>query len=124
VAASKHSIREKIVMKHWSVVRIALALFGLAAFSHLHQAFGQTDAGWVTLFDGKNLDNWNKIGDANWRLEDGAVVADKGDGFLVSKNAYTDFRLRAPSSGSMPTPTAVFSFAAPIPTKSAALPMR
>jgi hypothetical protein len=95
VATSKYSNRKEIVMKHWSAVSIALLLFGLAAFSHSHQAFGQTGAGWVTLFDGKNLDNWNKIGGANWRLEDGAVVADKGDGFLVSKNAYTDFQLRA-----------------------------
>src|SRR6202023_3444104 len=82
-------------MKHRSVVSLALFLFGFAAFSHLHQAFGQAEAGWITLFDGKNLDSWNKIGDANWRLEDGAVVADKGDGFLVSKNAYADFQLRA-----------------------------
>jgi hypothetical protein len=72
-----------------------LLLIGLAAFSYSHQASGQTGAGWITLFDGKNLDSWNKIGDANWRLEDGAVVADKGNGFLVSKNAYTDFQLRA-----------------------------
>jgi hypothetical protein len=68
VAASKYSIQERIVMKHWSVASLALLLLGFAAVSHLHQAFGQTDAGWVTLFDGKNLDNWNKIGDANWRL--------------------------------------------------------
>jgi hypothetical protein len=56
------------------------------------------DAGWETLFDGSSasLDNWNRIGDANWRLEDGAVVADKGKGgFLVSKNSYTDFQIRA-----------------------------
>jgi hypothetical protein len=51
--------------------------------------------GWVTLFDGKNLDNFDQIGTANWRLEDGAVVADKGNGFLVTKNAYTDYQLRA-----------------------------
>jgi hypothetical protein len=82
-------------MKHWPAAAAALLLIGLAAFSHLHRAFGQADAGWVTLFDGKNLDNWNQIGDANWRLEDGAVVADKGDGFLVSKNDYADFQLRA-----------------------------
>ena len=55
----------------------------------------QSDAGCVALFDGKNLDNFNKIGDANWRIEDGAVVADKGTGFLVTKNSYGDFQLRA-----------------------------
>jgi hypothetical protein len=82
-------------MKHLSAVSAALLLVGLAAFSHRHQAFGQADAGWVTLFDGKNLDKWNQIGDANWRLEDGAVVADKGNGFLVSKADYADFQLRA-----------------------------
>src|ERR1019366_2466671 len=82
-------------MKRWSAVSIALLLIGFADFSYSHQASGQTGAGWVTLFDGKNLDNWNKIGDANWRLEDGAVVSDKGNGFLVSKNIYSDFQIRA-----------------------------
>ena len=51
--------------------------------------------GWITLFDGSNLDNWNTIGNANWRLVDGAVQADKGNGHLVSKNSYTDFQIRA-----------------------------
>jgi hypothetical protein len=51
--------------------------------------------GWVTLFDGSSMAGWTAIGDANWRLEDGAVVADKGNGFLVSKDSYTNFQLRA-----------------------------
>jgi hypothetical protein len=66
---------------------------GLAALSWSPQASSET--GWVTLFDGKSLDNFNKIGDANWRVEDGLIVADKGNGFLVSKNGYTDFQIRA-----------------------------
>jgi hypothetical protein len=57
--------------------------------------FGQTDSGWITLFDGSSLDNWNRIGDANWRLEGGLAQADKGNGFLVSKNSYTDFQIKA-----------------------------
>ena len=80
-------------MQRWPILSTALLLIGFAAFSYSQQASGQT--GWVTLFDGKNLDNWNKIGDANWRIEDGAVLADKGNGFLVSKNSYGDFQLRA-----------------------------
>ena len=80
-------------MQRWPVLTTALVLIGFAAFSYSQQASGQT--GWDTLFDGKTLDNWNKIGDANWRIEDGAVVADKGNGFLVSKNSYGDFQLRA-----------------------------
>lgn len=53
--------------------------------------------GWITLIDGdKGLENWNRIGDANWRTEGGAIVADKGkDGYLVSKNSYSDFEIYA-----------------------------
>jgi hypothetical protein len=78
-------------------VRIAttLALLLLAAVSFTKPATAQSGAGWVTLFDGKSLDNFDKVGDANWRIEDGAVVADKGNGFLVSKASYGDFQLRA-----------------------------
>ncbi len=68
---------------------------GLRWCAHSNEAVAQADAGWTALFDGKNLDNWNAIGNANWKLEDGAIVADSGNGFLVSKNAYTDFQLRA-----------------------------
>jgi len=66
----------------------------LGAVLAFWQAPANSEAGWVTLFDGKNLDNWNPIGDANCELEDGVVVANKGDGFLVSKNAYGDFQLK------------------------------
>ena len=54
-------------MKRLSV--IALALFALSA---------QTCAGWVTLFDGKNLDNFNQVGNANWKLNEGVVEANTG----------------------------------------------
>jgi len=52
-------------------------------------------SGWTTLIDGGNgLDNFNRIGDANWRAEGGAIVADKGKGgYLVSKEAYKDFEM-------------------------------
>ena len=53
--------------------------------------------GWVTLFDGKNLDHWERVGSANWTLVDGVVQADKlaakGASYLVSKNSYKDFEL-------------------------------
>ena len=49
----------------------------------------------MTLFDGKTMNGWNPIGTANWKVEDGALFADNGNGFLVSKDSYTDFQLRA-----------------------------
>ena len=82
-------------MKRRSIVGAALLVAGFAAFPYAHRASGQTDAGWVTLFDGKNLDSFNQVGNANWRIEDGLIVADKGNGFLVSKNTYTDYQVRA-----------------------------
>ncbi|HEX9462933.1 MAG TPA: DUF1080 domain-containing protein [Alphaproteobacteria bacterium] len=80
-------------MKRWSVPILGLLLLGVAVLGQSSQSSGQ--AGWVVLFDGKSLDQWNQIGDANWKLADGVVQADKGNGFLVSKNAYKDFQIRA-----------------------------
>ena len=56
-----------------------------------------TGTGWVTLIDGeKGLENFNRSGDANWRAEGGAIVADKGKGgHLVSKKSYKDFEIYA-----------------------------
>ena len=81
-------------MQRWSAVTLALLCVVVTAVWHSSQAFGQSEAGWITLFDGKSLDHWTQIGDANWQLADGVVAADKGSGFLVSKQAYTDFQLR------------------------------
>lgn len=57
---------------------------------------GQT--GWISLIDGnKGLENFDRLGDANWRAQGNAVVADqaKVDSFLVSKNSCRDFQIRA-----------------------------
>lgn len=79
-------------MKRFRIVAAAMMFSGLGACGLMP---GSNMGGWVTLFDGSSLANWNRIGDANWRLADGAVVSDKGDGFLVTKDAYGDFELRA-----------------------------
>ena len=44
--------------------------------------------GWVPLIaDGKGLENLVRVGDANWRVEGGLVVADRGKGgFLVTRD--------------------------------------
>jgi hypothetical protein len=65
---------------------------------------------WVTLIDGdKGLDNWNRTGDANWHPEDGAIVADQGKGgFLVSKNTYKDFEIRAEFWAATDTNSGIF----------------
>jgi len=81
-------------MKRFSAVIAALLVFVFTAFGC---ATMSSDSGWVTLIDnGKGIENFNAIGDANWRVQDGALVADKGKGgHLVSKNSYKNFQIRA-----------------------------
>jgi Domain of Unknown Function (DUF1080) len=85
-------------MPRWSAAIAAAALIaGLAALGFSHPTSAQSDAGWVALFDGKNTDHFSPIGDANWRIEDGVLVADKASkiSYLVSKQEYGDFQIRA-----------------------------
>jgi Domain of Unknown Function (DUF1080) len=84
-------------MMRSSVIVMRLLVVGLTVLGGAYLSFGQSSAGWTTLIDGaKGLENWDRVGDANWRAEDGAIVADKGKGgFLVSKNSYKDFQIRA-----------------------------
>ncbi len=54
--------------------------------------------GWQPLFDGSSLAGWKRVGDGNWRVEGGAIVADakgKDNGFLVTPQTYKDFEIRA-----------------------------
>jgi hypothetical protein len=82
-------------MKRRDVIKAGLFSIAGTGLPLLRPITGaRAEDGWVTLFDGKNLDNWSPIGTAKWKLEDGAVVADSGNGFLVSKNDYGDFDLR------------------------------
>ena len=75
-------------------------LFGIAAALLLAACSSMPawmpGSGWNTLIDGeKGMENFTPVGDANWRSEDGAIVADKGKGgFLLSKDSYRDFQLR------------------------------
>ena len=48
----------------------------------------------TVLFDGTNLNAWNPIGNANWKLGEGVVQANSGNGFLVTKESYQDFELK------------------------------
>jgi hypothetical protein len=57
------------------------------------------NGGWVKLIDGTTgLDNFNRVGSANWVAQDGAVQASSGGkeaGYLVTKASYKDVMIRA-----------------------------
>ncbi len=84
-------------MKSISLITIGLLAVAFIVAGCAHQPVSK---GWITLIDGeKGLENWNRLGGANWRAEGGAIVADmsttKGSSFLVTKNSYKDFEIRA-----------------------------
>lgn len=74
----------------FSIISVSLMAAALAGCMHM------ADPGWVTLIDGKRgLENFDRIGDANWRGQHDYIVADSGkEGYLVSKKSYKDFVLR------------------------------
>jgi len=86
---------------------VAVAVVGaLAACAQLRLP----GTGWETLVDGgKGLENFDRVGDANWRVEDGAIVADRGkSGHLVTKKSYGDFEIRAEFWAASDTNSGVF----------------
>jgi Domain of Unknown Function (DUF1080) len=89
-----------------SVFVLAVGAVALAACAQLRLP----GMGWQTLIDGeKGLENFNRVGDANWHPESGAIVANQGKaGFLVTKNSYSDFELRAEFYAETDTNSGVF----------------
>jgi hypothetical protein len=74
---------------------VGLVAIGAAAVTFAPQSAGQSGPGWVSLFDGKAIgEEWDRVGETNWRVEDGAIVADKrtskDPAYLVSKTKYKD----------------------------------
>jgi hypothetical protein len=88
-------------MKYCATLAIGLAVAGFTAWPCIQTASGQAGGGWVTLFDGKNLDHWEATAtpEGSFAIEDGAVVARKPDPkktvYLISKEKYKDFQIQA-----------------------------
>lgn len=56
------------------------------------------DGEWTSLFDGKTLDGWEKVGSDKsvWEVKDGAIQGSGAASMLVcTKGPYKDFRYRA-----------------------------
>ena len=76
----------------------ALLLLCFTLFGCTNMPFGNKDSGWTVLLDGdKGLDNFNRVGEANWHIQDEAVEANsktgRAPGYLVTKHDYGDFQL-------------------------------
>ena len=70
-----------------------LLLLALAAFA---QEKAPPDAGWVSLFNGKDLAGWVEVGKEKWTIEDGAIHGQgisKEYGYLRTEKKYRDFHM-------------------------------
>ena len=90
-------------MRHFS----RLGLVGVLGMLAAGLASGQA-TGWTTLFDGKTLNGFAAIGDANWKVADGAIEATTGTGFLVTSRSYKDFELKVEFWVDTPANSGVF----------------
>jgi hypothetical protein len=75
-------------------ITAGLLFAGLGLLGLSDEAAGQA-SGMVTLTDGTNMNNFDQVGNASWRIAERAVAADRGNGFLVTKQSYDNFKLRA-----------------------------
>lgn len=83
-----------------SVMRRLTPLFLAAAFFASAQPNTITPEeaaqGWVLLFDGDSLFGWTAEGNTQWKVVDGALVAESGEyGWLRHNAPFADFELRA-----------------------------
>ena len=84
-------------MKKVTFVAVALAAAGLTGCETMK---GMMPGGWTTLVDnGKGLENFDRVGNSNWRVEDGAIVADRNPdktrSYLVTRTSYSNYVVRA-----------------------------
>lgn len=74
-------------------------LLTLAAAAAMSGCASLGGGGWTALVDGtRGLENFNRVGDAEWSASDGVIQASSGGkqpGYLVTKQSYGDFVIRA-----------------------------
>lgn len=97
-------------MKLRKLAVTAAAFAALAGCNVMPASMG----GWTTLIDGnKGLENFDRIGNSNWRAEDGAIVADrnpdKTPSYLVTRTPYSNFVIRAEFWASHDANSGIFS---------------
>lgn len=69
----------------------------------------QTTEGWVRLFDGHTLFGWAIAGEANWRVEDNAIVVDRGSPCLLNTTTrWSDYELELDYQAEEETNSGVF----------------
>lgn len=65
--------------------------------------------GWISLFDGESLYGWKPATDANWRVEQGAIVVDSGTpGLLCTTTQFGNYELHCEFRSPAATNSGIF----------------
>jgi len=89
--------------------RIAVAaLFATTLAACATSGPGPYDPTWTTLIDGATMSGLHPIQAADWHPADGAIVATKGIGFLMTDKVYGDFQIRAEFYAEADTNSGIF----------------
>jgi hypothetical protein len=79
-----------------SLVSRSVLAFTISATVLSAQPTKEPSTGWVSLFNGKDLDGWVKVGAEKWEVDDGTIHGEgitKEYGYLRTEQKYQDFHL-------------------------------
>jgi hypothetical protein len=79
-------------MKRTSATALGLLLVGCLTAVVAPAVSAQTGAGWTNLM---SMSNWTPVGKVDWKTIGRELWSTNGQGFLLSKQSYGDFELRA-----------------------------
>lgn len=72
--------------------------------------------GWIALFDGQTLFGWHAASDADWRVEEGAIVVSSGEKGLLHTNVqFGDYVLRLDFLSEPGANSGIFLHTPPVP---------
>jgi len=84
-----------MTIRHMMITLLAAIALGSGQSAVAQEAADKPE--WISLFDGKTLDGWKKVGSDNstWKVVDGAMQGSGAASMLVSTTApYVNFRYR------------------------------
>ena len=90
-------LKEKIMSRRFFTIVFLAMLTLQAGCGEVATNDTQEKAGFIRIFNGRDLTGWETSGDAKWVVENGAIVGTQGDNYahgdLFTNETYTDFLL-------------------------------
>jgi Domain of Unknown Function (DUF1080) len=75
---------------------IRLGGLAIAALAVVRPTASPGAAPWRSLWDGRSLKGWTRLGDASWTIKDGVLACENGPiSYLVSDEEFSDVQIRA-----------------------------